>query len=118
MQKVGERPIMIMQWIIVADVVGKEFRQLKFNISPFNKNEETLNILDRILWSMKQILNSKLEGFKIIKGRGFDAKFSVNTPSGKDWVCFRVSLVKDEETTRKLEFNELEFAKWVCSGLR
>ena len=109
---------MRMQWIITADVVGKEFRQLKFRISPFNKNEERLNILDRILWSMRQILNSKLEGFEIIKGRGFDAKFSVNTPSGKDWVCLRVSLVKDEKATTKLEFNELEFAKWVCSGLR
>lgn len=107
-----------MQGIIVADVVGKEFRQLKFRVSPFNKNEETLNILDRILWSMKQVLNSKLEGFEIVKGRGFDAKFSVITPSGKDWVCFRVSLVKDEKATTKLEFKELEFAKWVCSGLR
>lgn len=107
-----------MQGIIVADVVGKEFRQLKFTVSPFNKNEETLNVLDRILWSMRQILNSKLEGFKVIKGRGFDVKFSVNTPSGKDWVCLRVSLVKDEKATDKLEFNELEFAKWVCSGLR
>lgn len=107
-----------MQWVMVADVVGKEFRQLKFIVSPFNKNEETLNVLDRILWSMRQILNSKLEGFEIIKGRGFDADFSVNTPSGKDWVCLRVSLVKDEGTTGKIEFNELEFAKWVCSGLR
>ena len=109
---------MRMKGIIVADVVGKEFRQLKFRVSPFNKNEETLNILDRILWSMRQIMNSKLEAFEIINGRGFDAKFSVNTPSGKDWVCFRVSLVKDEKATAKLEFNELEFAKWVCSGLR
>ena len=108
---------MRMQWIIVVNVVGKEFRQLKFRISPF-KNEETLNVLDRILWSMKQVLNSKLEGFEIVKGRGFDAKFSINTPSGKDWVSFRVSLVKDEKTTGSLEFNELEFAKWVCSGLR
>lgn len=109
---------MIMQWIIVADVVGKEFRQLQFRISPFNKNEETLNILDRILWSMKQILDSRLEGFKIVKGRGFDADFSVNTPSGKDWVCLRISHVKDEEATGSLEFKGLEFAKWVCSGLR
>lgn len=107
-----------MQWVMVANVVGKEFRQLKFNISPFNKNEEMLNILDRILWSMKQILNSKLEGFEVIKGRGFDADFSVNTPSGKDWVCLRLSLVKDEKAASKLEFSELEFAKWVCSGLR
>ena len=103
---------------MVADVVGKEFRQLKFIVSPFNKNEETLNVLDRILWSMRQIFHSKLEGFKIVKGRGFDADFSVNTPSGKDWVCFRVSIVKDEKATGKLEFNELEFARWVCSGLR
>ena len=109
---------MRMKGIIVADVVGKEFRQLKFTVSPFNKNEETLNILDRILWSMKQVLNSKLEGFEIIKGRGFDADFSVNTPSGKDWVCLRLSLVKDEETNGKFEFNELKFAEWVCSGLR
>ena len=107
-----------MQWVIVADVVGREFRQLKFRVSPFNKNEETLNVLDRILWSMRQILRSKLEGFEIIKERGFDASFSVNTPSGKDWVCFRVSRIKDEKATAKLEFNELEFAKWVCSGLR
>ena len=118
MQKVGERPIIRMKWIIVADVVGKEFRQLQFNIFPFNKNEETLNILDRILWSMKQIMNSKLEEFNIIKANGFVANFSVNTPSGKDWVCCRLHLVKDEETTSKLKFNELEFAKWVCSGLR
>ena len=109
---------MKMKGIIVADVVGKEFRQLKFRVSPFNKNEETLNVLDRILWSMKQVLNSRLEGFKIIEGRGFDADFSVNTPSGKDWVCLRVSLVKDEEVTGELEFKALEFAKWVCSGLR
>ena len=109
---------MRMKWIVITDVVGKEFRQLEFRVSPFNKNEETLNILDRILWSMRQILNSKLEGFEIIKGRGFDGDFSVNTPSGKDWVCLRVSLVKDEKTTGKLEFNELEFARWVCSGLR
>ena len=107
-----------MQWVIVANVVGKEFRQLKFRVSPFNKNEETLNVLDRILWSMKQILNSRLEGFKIINGRGFDIDFSVNTPSGKDWVCLRVSHVKDEETIEKLEFKGLEFAEWVCSGLR
>ena len=107
-----------MQWVMVANVVGKEFRQLKFRVSPFNKYEETLNVLDRILWSMRQILNSKLEGFEIIKGRGFDVDFSVSTPKGKDWVCLRVSLVKDEEATGKLEFNELEFAKWVCSGLR
>lgn len=78
-----------------------------------------LNILDRILWSMKQVLNSRLEGFKINKWRsGFDADFSVNTPSGKDWVCLQLSLVKDEEAAGKLEFNELKFAKWVCSGLR
>lgn len=110
---------MRMKWVIVADVVGKEFRQLEFRVSPFNKNEETLNILDRILWSMKQVMNSKLERFEIINGRsGFVANFSVNTPSGKDWVCCRLHLVKDEETTSKLKFNELEFAKWVCSGLR
>ena len=118
MQKVGERPIMKMKGIIVADVVGKEFRQLKFKVSPFNKNEETLNVLDRILRSMNNIFYSKLEGFKIVKGRGFDVDFSVNTPKGKDWVCLRVSLVKDEEATSKLEFRELEFAEWVCSGLR
>lgn len=106
-----------MKWIIIADVVGKEFRQLEFRVSPFNKNEETLNILDRILWSMRQILNSKLEGFETIKN-GFVANFSVNTPSGKDWVCCRTYLVKDEEATAKLEFNELKFAEWVCSGLR
>lgn len=109
---------MRMKGIIVANVVGKEFRQLKFRVSPFNKNEETLNVLDRILWSMRQIMNSKLEGFEIINGRGFDVDFSVNTPSGKDWICLRVSLVKDKDATTKLEFNELGFAKWVCSGLR
>ena len=109
---------MRMKWVVVADVVGKEFRQLEFTISPFNKNEEMLNIIDRILRSMRMILNSRFEGFKIVKGRGFDADFSVNTPSGKDWVCLRISLVKDEETTAKLEFKELEFAEWVCSGLR
>ena len=109
---------MRMKGIIIADVVGKEFRQLKFRVSPFNKNEETLNVLDRILWSMRQILNSRLEGFEIINGRGFDVKFSINTPSGKDWVCLRVSIVKDEKATGNLEFNELGFAKWVCSGLR
>lgn len=106
-----------MKWVVVTDVVGREVRQLKFRISPFNKNEETLNILDRILWSMKQIMNSKLEEFEIDK-RGFKADFSVTTPSGKDWVWCRVFLVKDEEATGKFEFNELEFAKWVCSGLR
>lgn len=110
---------MRMKWIITADVVGKEFRQLKFRVSPFNKNEERLNILDRILWSMKQVLNSKLEGFEATKLRsGFDVDFSVSTPKGKDWVCLRLYLAKDEETAGKLEFNELEFAKWVCSGLR
>nr|DAU96979.1 MAG TPA: hypothetical protein [Bacteriophage sp.] len=108
---------MRMKWIVIADVVGKEFRQLKFNISPFNKNEEMLNILDRILWSMKQVLNSRLEGFETNR-KGFVSCFSVTTPSGKDWVWCRLYLVKDEETTGKLEFNELEFAKWVCSGLR
>ena len=108
---------MRMKWIVITDVVGKEFRQLKFNISPFNKNEERLNLIDRILWSMRQVLNSKLEEFNIIR-EGFVANFSVNTPSGKDWVCCRIYLVKDEEETGKLEFNELEFAKWVCSGLR
>lgn len=108
---------MRMQHLIIADVVGKEFRQLEFRVSPFNKNEETLNILDRILWSMRQILNSKLEGFEITKS-GFVSNFSVNTPNGKDWICCRVYLVKDEEATGKLEFKELEFAKWVCSGLR
>lgn len=109
---------MRMQWIIVADVVGKEFRQLQFRVSPFNKNEETLNILDRILWSMRQVLNSRLEGFKINKVNGFDIDFSVNTPSGKDWVCLRICLVKDEEALGKLEFKGLKFAEWVCSGLR
>lgn len=99
-------------------MVGREFRQLEFRVSPFNKNEETLNILDRILWSMRQIFNSRLEWFEIIKGRGFVANFSVNTPSGKDWVCCRLYFVKDEEAAGKFEFNELEFAKWVCSGLR
>ena len=110
---------MRMKWRITADVVGKEFRQLKFIISPFNKNEERLNILDRILWSMRQVSNSKLEGFETCSQRsGFDVDFSVSTPKGKDWVCLRLSLVKDEEATGKLEFNELGFAKWVCSGLR
>lgn len=101
-----------------ANVVGKEYRQLKFNISPFNKNEERLNLLDRILWSMKQIIASKLEGFKIYKGVRIDIDFSVNTPSGKDWVCLSLFLVKDEEAAGGLEFKEFEFAKWVCSGLR
>lgn len=109
---------MRMQWIIDAGVFGIEFRQLQFRVSPFNKNEETLNILDRILWSMRQIFGSKLEGFKIYEGSGFDVNFSVTTPSGKDWVWLRLRLVKEEEATGKLEFNELEFAKWVCSGLR
>lgn len=108
---------MRMKWIVVSDVVGKEFRQLEFNISPFNKNEEILNILDRILWSMSQIRSSRLERFESDKD-GFVSVFSVGTPSGKDWVTCRLFLVKDEEATGKPEFNELWFAKWVCSGLR
>lgn len=101
-----------------ARVVGKEYRQLNFNISPFNKNEERLNLLDRILWSMKNIRTSKLEGFKTYRGVRLDVDFSISTPSGKDWVCLSLFLVKDEEAVNGLEFNELKFAKWVCSGLR
>lgn len=110
---------MRMKFVVIVDVVGKEFRQLEFNISSLNKNEERLNIIDRILWSMHKVFHSKLEGFKIIEPRnGFDACFSVITPKGKDWVWFRVSLVRDNEATSDLEFKELEVAEWVCSGLR
>ena len=110
---------MRMKFVVIVDVVGKEFRQLEYKISPFNKNEEMLNLIDRILRSMHTIFHSKLEGFKIVEPRnGFDACFSVMTPKGKDWVWFRISLVKDEEATSSLEFKELEVAEWVCSGLR
>ena len=102
-----------------VDVVGKEYRQLRFNISPFNKNEEWLNIIDRILWSMKQIRTSRLERCKLFDGIRLDAVFSLNLRSVGDYVSFNIFLVKDndERIKRALEFNELEFAKWVCSGL-
>lgn len=101
-----------------ARVVGKEYRQLRFAISPFNKNEEWLNIIDRILWSMKQIRNSKLKRCGFYKNVRLDVDFLINTHSGEDYVCLSIFLVFDEETIGALEFKEFEFAKWVCSGLR
>ena len=102
-----------------TNVVGKEYRQLRFNISTFNKNEEWINILDRILWSMKQICTSRLERCKFYKGIRLDAVFSINLRSVEDYVSLSVFLVKDndERAQGALEFNELEFAKWVCSDL-
>lgn len=102
-----------------ANVVGREYRQLRFTISPFNKNEEWVNILDRILWSMKQIRTCKMSRCKFYGKVRLDVNFSINTRSVEDYVCLSVFLVKekDEELENALEFNELEFAKWVCSNI-
>lgn len=108
-----------MKWVMYANVVGKEYRQLRFEVSPFNKNEEWTNVLDRILWSMRQIRTSRLERCGFYKEIRLDAVFSLNLRSVEDYVSLTIFLVKDndERIQGALEFNELEFAKWVCSGL-